>query len=126
MAAWTDDELSSIGAAEELDRRRRVRADGTAAGPVTIWIVRDGDDLYVRSVNGRDSSWFRGASAPRRRASAAGGVEKDVAGRDATTTNDAIDAAYRTQVRPPLLRSIAPTDRQRATRARRHCKLVPR
>jgi hypothetical protein len=26
----------------------------------TIWVVRVDDDLYVRSVNGRTSDWFRG------------------------------------------------------------------
>ena len=31
-----------------------------ARNPVTIWVVRYGDDLYVRSVNGHTSSWFRG------------------------------------------------------------------
>jgi len=25
-----------------------------------MWVVRVGDDVYVRSVNGRGSSWFRG------------------------------------------------------------------
>jgi hypothetical protein len=34
------EELSKIGTAEEC------------ASTVTIWVVRDGDDLYVRSVNG--------------------------------------------------------------------------
>ena len=28
---------------------------------MTIWVVRPGDDLYVRSVNGGTSAWFRGA-----------------------------------------------------------------
>jgi hypothetical protein len=27
--------------------------------PVTIWVVRYDDSLYVRSVNGRPSTWFR-------------------------------------------------------------------
>jgi hypothetical protein len=27
---------------------------------VTIWVVRDDDDLYVRSADGPTSAWFRG------------------------------------------------------------------
>jgi hypothetical protein len=52
MPVWTSDELNTIGAAEELDLGS-VRRDGTLRNPGTIWVVRHGDDLYVRSVNGR-------------------------------------------------------------------------
>ena len=38
-------------AAEELEIAS-LRSDGTLRNPRTIWIVRDGDDIYVRSVNG--------------------------------------------------------------------------
>jgi hypothetical protein len=60
MRAWTSDELSKVEAAEELDLAL-VKRDGTLRNPVTMWVVRHGDDLYVRSVNGRRSSWFRSA-----------------------------------------------------------------
>jgi len=59
MTAWTNDELRNIGAAEEL-QIASVRRDGSLRNPVTIWVVRHGDDLYVRSVNGRAGTWFRG------------------------------------------------------------------
>ena len=59
MTAWTSDELNKIGKAEEL-QIASLRADGTLRKPVIIWVVRLGDDLYVRSVNGRTSGWFRG------------------------------------------------------------------
>jgi hypothetical protein len=55
MAAWTAPELDAIAAAEELDLRS-LRDDGTLRKPVTMWAVRSGDDIYVRSVNGRGSS----------------------------------------------------------------------
>jgi hypothetical protein len=59
MSTWTSDELDRIGGAEELEIAS-VRRDGTLRKPVTICVVSHGDDLYVRSVNGRTSSWFRG------------------------------------------------------------------
>jgi hypothetical protein len=49
-----------LGVAEDLEIAT-VRSDGTLRRPVTIWVVRVGDDLYVRSVNGRSATWFRGA-----------------------------------------------------------------
>jgi hypothetical protein len=58
MNGWTSEELSKIGTAEEL-RIRSLRRDGTLRSPTTIWVVRHGDDLYVRPVNGRTSGWFR-------------------------------------------------------------------
>ncbi len=45
MTAWRSDELSSIEGADELDLAS-VRRDGTLRNPVTIWVVRHGDDLY--------------------------------------------------------------------------------
>ncbi len=58
MTTWTSDELTRIATAEELEISSR-RGDGTLRNPVTIWVVRLGDDLYIRSVNGRTSDWFR-------------------------------------------------------------------
>jgi hypothetical protein len=94
MSGWTDNELSRIGAAEELEIAPR-RRDGTLRNPVTIWVVRDGDDLYVRSVNGRTSSWFRGAQARHEAHIEAGGVGRDVLLVETDDMNDKLDAAYR-------------------------------
>jgi hypothetical protein len=55
MPGWTNDEPEAINAAEELDLAS-VRCEGTLRRPVTMWVVRHGDDLYVRSDNGRGSS----------------------------------------------------------------------
>ncbi len=54
MTTWMSEELNKIGNAEEL-QIASLRHDGTLRKPVTIWVVRLGDDLYVRSVNGRTS-----------------------------------------------------------------------
>jgi hypothetical protein len=96
-APWTDDELDRVGAAEELDVASR-RPDGELGSRRTIWVVRVGDDIYVRSVNGPTSAWFRGTRARHEGRVEADGVEKDVAFEDVDgEINDAVDAAYRTK-----------------------------
>jgi hypothetical protein len=77
MSTWTNDELDKIGNAEEL-QIASLRSDGTLRKPVTIWVVRVGDDLYVRSVYGRTSAWFRGTQVRHEGRIWAGGVEKQV------------------------------------------------
>ncbi|WP_406124394.1 DUF2255 family protein [Streptomyces sp. NBC_00989] len=96
-APWTDDELDRVGAAEELDVASR-RPDGELGSRRTIWVVRVGDGIYVRSVNGPTSAWFRGTRARHEGRVEAGGVEKDVAFEDVDgEINDAVDAAYRSK-----------------------------
>ncbi len=97
MTTWTSDELTRIGKAGEL-RIESLRRDGTLRNPVTIWVVRLGDDLYVRSVNGRTSAWFRNVQARHEGHIRAGGVDKDVTFVEAdgdAGLNDEIDAVYR-------------------------------
>ncbi len=95
MAGWTSDELDKIAAADELRISSR-RSDGTLRNPVTIWVVRLGDDLFVRSVNGRTSHWFRGTRTRMEGHVTAGGASRDVIFEDADPKlNDQIDAAYR-------------------------------
>jgi hypothetical protein len=99
MTTWTSDELNRIGTAEEL-QIASLRSDGTLRNPVTIWVVRHDDDLYVRSVNGRSAAWFRGAQVCHEGHIRAGGTDKDVALVEADPDiNDQIDAAYRTKYR---------------------------
>jgi hypothetical protein len=99
MKTWTRDELNKVGAAEEIEIAPLGR-DGRLRKGVTIWIVRLGDDLYVRSAYGRGSAWFRGARVHHEGQIRVGGVEKDVTFLDADPKlNDEIDAAYRTKYR---------------------------
>ena len=100
MGQWTSDELEKIGAGDEL-RIAPVRRDGTLRSPVTVWVVRHGDDLYVRSWRGRDGSWYRAARARYEGHISAGGVEKDVTFVEETDPriNDQVDAAYRSKYR---------------------------
>jgi hypothetical protein len=78
MTAWSADELARIGGADELDLASR-RPDGSLRPFVTIWVVRSGDDVYVRSAHGYDNPWFQRALASREGRIRAGGVERDVA-----------------------------------------------
>lgn len=94
MSGWTPDELRRIGSAEELRIASR-KPDGTLRGYVTIWVVRAGDDLYVRSAYGSDNPWYRRAITSGAGRIRAGGVEKDVT--FAASSDDdqpAIDHAY--------------------------------
>ena len=124
MTTWTSDEFNKIGTAEELAIASR-RRDGTLRNPVTIWVVRHGDDLYVRSVNGRTAAWFRGTQVRHEGHIQAGGVDKDVTFVDADPDlNDQIDTAYRTKYRryaASIIRSIVSPQARSAT-----IKLVPR
>ena len=99
MTDWPSEELERIAAADEL-QLASARPDGRLRKPVTIWVVRLGEDLYVRSVNGRTSHWFRGTEDRHEGHIRAGGVDRDVrfveAGDD---VNDEIEAAYRTKYR---------------------------
>jgi hypothetical protein len=52
MTQWTSDQLDKVGHAEEL-QIASIRRDGTPRKPVTVWAVRLGDELFVRSVKGR-------------------------------------------------------------------------
>ena len=77
MSGWTAAELAAVGAADELDLASR-RPDGSLRRFVTIWGVRLGDDLYVRSAYGYDNPWFQRALASGEGRIRAGGVERDV------------------------------------------------
>jgi hypothetical protein len=109
--------------AEELEIAP-VRRDGGLRNPVTIWVVRHGVDLYVRSVNGRTSSWFRGAQARHEAHIEAGGVDKDVLLIEMDDSNDEIDTAYRSKYHryaESIVGTVVTPEARAAT-----LKLVPR
>ncbi len=124
MISWTSDELKKIETAEEL-KIASLRNDGSLRKPVIIWVVRVGDELYVRSVNGRGSAWFRGVQTRHEGQIRAGGVVKDVAFVEETDPgiNDQIDTAYATKYRHYA--SIAKSMTTPVVRAAT-IKLVPR
>src|SRR5215216_3759934 len=109
MTTWMSDELTKIGTAEEL-QIASLRRDDTLRKPITIWVVRHGDDLYVRSYKGLDAAWFRGVQVRHEGQIRAGGIEKDVSFVEETdpTINDQIDAAYRAKYRRYDARYVDP------------------
>jgi hypothetical protein len=106
---WTRDELDRMRFADEL-RIAPLSGGGAVGRSVPIWVVRIGEDLYVRSWRGARGAWFRAARASRAAHIGAGGVERDVEILDAgERSSDAVDAAYRrkygrypTYVEPPV------------------------
>lgn len=98
MTTWTGDELERIAGADELEMAP-LRRDGTLRAPVPIWVVRDGDDLYVRSFRGTAGGWWRTAVATHAGHVRSGDVDKDVTLAEVPDpeTNDRVDTAYRSK-----------------------------
>ena len=112
MSAWGADDLDRIGRADEVEIATR-RADGTLRPDRVVWVVRLGDELYLRSVNGRGAAWFRGTRTRMTGRIRADGVEHDIAFVDADDVyGDALDGVYRSKYRRfsgALDRITAPT-----------------
>jgi hypothetical protein len=99
MIGWAKEELDNIEAADELEVAS-LRSDGTLGSPRTIWVVRLGDELFVRSVRGRASDWFRGTQRRHAGRIRSGGVEKEVTFAEADPDLESrIDDAYREKYR---------------------------
>jgi hypothetical protein len=125
MTEWTSKELNKIATAEELEIAP-LRGDGTLHNPVTIWVVRVDDNLYVRSYRGHAGAWFRATKVRHEGRIWAGGIEKDVTFVDENDPeiNAQIDAAYRSKYRRYSASYVDPmvTPEVRSTTI----KLVPR
>ena len=96
MTTWSNNELDKISTAEELQIAGR-KPDDTLRKFTTIWVVRVDDNLYVRSVYGRSSDWFKGIQLRHEGRIRAGGIEKDVRFVEIDTQDDInkrIDEVY--------------------------------
>jgi hypothetical protein len=122
MTEWTQEDLKAFGDPDEV-RIATMRQDGTLRKPVIVWIVRHGDDLYVRSVNGRGASWFRGALTRHEGTISAGGVTRDVTFVEVDDLHEEIDVAYWDKYRryPSIVPSMVTPEVQSTT-----LRLVPR
>ena len=99
MTQWTGDQLDRFARAEEV-QIASVRRDGVLSKPVTVWVVRQGDDIFVRSVRGRSAHWFRGTQERNEGRIQVAGVQQDVTFVDADhNINDEVDTAYRAKYR---------------------------
>ena len=124
MTAWKADELARIGRATELQITSR-RGDGSLRPYVTIWVVRSGDELYVRSAYGHDNGWFQRALSSGAGRIRAGGVERDVVFEDLGGDVHAdLNAAYHAKYDrygPSIVATVVSPEAVRST-----LRLVPR
>jgi hypothetical protein len=90
MSGWSDSELTTIGTADEIHIAPD-RSEHTPGPAVPIWVVRVGNDLYVRSYRGPSGSWYR-------RARRNGSGRISVGGVDHAVRFTAADLTVRTQV----------------------------
>jgi hypothetical protein len=124
MSTWTSNELGMIGEAEEL-QLTSLRGDGTLRQYVTMWVVRAGDDLYVRSAYGPNNPWFRRAKASGAGRIRASGLERDVTFAEPDPgVHATIDAAYHSKYDrygPRIVGSVVGPDAEAVT-----IMLVPR
>src|SRR5260370_7673086 len=94
MTQWTSDQLDRVARAEEV-QIASVRRDGVLTKPVTVWAVRHGDDIFLRSVRGRSAHWFRGTQETHEGRIRTGGVQQDVTFIDADhNLDDSSDPPY--------------------------------
>jgi hypothetical protein len=124
MTSWTDDELNKIDAAEELEIAA-LREDGTSRKPVTIWVVRVEEGVYVRSAYGTSAAWYRATKVRDKGHVEVANLRKDVTFEAADpAVADQIDTAYRNKYRrhgAQYVNSVTTAEARSTT-----IKLVPR
>ena len=119
MSTWSEQDLRRVADSTELQLASR-RTDGTTLRPyTTMWVVRVGDNLYVRSAGGPERPWYRRALASGTGRIRACGVEADVTfGQTASDAHQAIDAAYHAKYDsygPRIVGSVLGLDAHRVT-----------
>lgn len=123
MSTWSDEDLRRVADTAELQLASG-RGDATLRPCTTMWVVRVGDVLHVRSAGGPERPWYRHALAACTGRIRAGGVEADVTfGQAASDAHEAIDAAYHAKYDsygPRMVGSVVGPDAYRVT-----LRLVP-
>jgi hypothetical protein len=96
---WSPEELERIDAAGELEIAAR-RAGGALRRWLPIWVVRVGQQVYVRTWHRRDTGWFGQVVESGRARIRVPGLETDVAVADVGAAATGVDAAYRAKYGP--------------------------
>ena len=99
---WRANELSAIDGCGEVDIAIG-RSDGALRAARTVWIVRHGSTVYVRSVNGTTAAWYHGVRTTCHEGELSAGrlqrglvfVEAGTCAGEGSGLDDALDAAYR-------------------------------
>ena len=95
---WPQEDLDVFGGAGEV-KVSSVRRDGSLSRQRTVWIVRVGDELYLRSVNGSEAAWYRSTRSVHQGSLEAHGIARDVTWVDVDSTENpdidrAVDVEY--------------------------------
>jgi len=77
MTSWAAPELERIESDDHMGIASR-RPDGSLRPYITVWFVRAGDDLYVRSAYGPQNGWYVRARAAGEGRVRVGSAEHDV------------------------------------------------
>jgi hypothetical protein len=124
MTSWTPDELATLGQADSIRIASR-RADGSLRRLIPVWVVRHGDDAYVRSAYGWDNPWFQRALRSGHGRIRAGGLERDVTfEQPGPEVADDVTAAYHAKYDrygPRMVGTVVSAEAARST-----LRLVPR
>ena len=59
--SFAQDDIERLAAAEEIEIE--TQAPGGSVHRTTIWVMVDGNDVFLRSVRGERGRWFREATA---------------------------------------------------------------
>ena len=97
MIQWKIGDLEAIALSENIMIGHE-QADGRTHRWITIWVVRVGDDLYVRSADGLAEGWFHTMKGVPIHIMA-DGVDRlvDLDPQADPDVRSAVDAAYRTK-----------------------------
>jgi hypothetical protein len=93
MAAWSGQELSSIGRADEIRVAGR-RKDGSLRTLAPVWHVIVDGAPSIRSMYGTEGQWYRGIARHFEGAVEWGGTTRDVAYRRDSSHDAEVDAAF--------------------------------
>jgi hypothetical protein len=95
VVEWNATQLERIASTREIEVSS-LREDGALTKPVTIWCVRVGGELYVRSVRGASGGWFKAAEQRHEGRIEADDIAVDVTFEDMPDhLDEEIDEAYK-------------------------------